>query len=141
MLYLYHICSLLFEQIRRKIVVLMIVTRTKGETVYFDKPIPKVHFIKLLSCSLFNSWHSLKRLGQIAQDYVRASLAQGHYTIESIAKEPTNSYQYYKNNAKLAIKTFNPNSSRKNNKLGNRCKKKIGLSGFSKAAWHWENIM
>ena len=32
-----------------------------------------------------------------------ASLPQGHYTIESIAKELTNSFEYYKTKAKLEI--------------------------------------
>ena len=40
--------------------VLTIVTQSNGETVYFDDPIPSFHFMKLISCSLFNSWHTLK---------------------------------------------------------------------------------
>ena len=40
-------------------VVLTIVTQKNGETIFFDEPIPKVHFIKLLSCSLYNSWDTL----------------------------------------------------------------------------------
>ena len=32
-------------------VVLTIVTQKNGEIVYFDKPLPKMHFMKLLSCS------------------------------------------------------------------------------------------
>ena len=44
-------------------VVLRIVTQNNGETVYFDDPIPKVHFMKLFSCSLFNSWNTLKNEG------------------------------------------------------------------------------
>ena len=44
-------------------VVLTIVTQKNGETVYFDQPIPKVHFKKLLSCSLYNSWDTLKNEG------------------------------------------------------------------------------
>ena len=47
-------------------VVLTIVTQKNGETVYFDEPIPQVHFMKLISCSLFNSWHTLKREGSAA---------------------------------------------------------------------------
>ena len=35
-------------------VVLTIVTEKNGETIYFEYPIPKVHFMKLMSCSLFN---------------------------------------------------------------------------------------
>ena len=32
-------------------------------TVYFDEPIPQIHFMKLISCSLYNRWHTLKREG------------------------------------------------------------------------------
>ena len=44
-------------------VVLTLVTQKNGETVYFDEPIPQVHFMKLLSCSLYNSWDTLKNEG------------------------------------------------------------------------------
>ena len=44
-------------------VVLTIVTQKNGETVYFDEPISQAHFMKLISCSLYNSWHTLKREG------------------------------------------------------------------------------
>ena len=46
-------------------VVLTIVTQNNGETVYFDEPLSKVHFIKLVSCSLYNSWHNLSQPGII----------------------------------------------------------------------------
>ena len=46
-------------------VVLTIVMQNNGETVYFDTPIPQVHFMKLLSCSLYNSWHNLKKAAQL----------------------------------------------------------------------------
>ena len=49
-----------------KMVVLTIVTQNNGETVYFDEPIPQVHFMKLISCSLYNSWHNLKKEGGAA---------------------------------------------------------------------------
>ena len=44
-------------------VVLTIVTQKNGEPVYFDPPIPKVHFMKLLACSIYNSWDTLKEDG------------------------------------------------------------------------------
>ena len=56
MLYFYNI----------KMIVLTIITQTNGETVYFDKPIPRVYFMKLISCSLYKSWHNLKREGSAA---------------------------------------------------------------------------
>ena len=36
-------------------VVLTLVTEKNGETIYFEHSIPKVHFMKLMSSSLFNS--------------------------------------------------------------------------------------
>ena len=47
--------------VQYKMVVLTIVTQKKGETIFFDEPIPEVHFMKLLSCSLYNSWDTLKK--------------------------------------------------------------------------------
>ena len=44
-------------------VVLTIVTQKNGETIFFDESIPQVHFMKLISCSLYNSWDTLKREG------------------------------------------------------------------------------
>ena len=38
-----------------KMVVLTIVTQKNGEAIFFDEPIPQVHFMKLISCSLYNS--------------------------------------------------------------------------------------
>ena len=49
-------------------VVLTIVAQENDETVYFDEPIPQVHYMRLVSCSLYNSWHNLKRVGQISSD-------------------------------------------------------------------------
>ena len=46
-------------------VVLTIVTQQNGETLYLDTPIPQVHLIKFVSCSLYNSWHNLKSAAQL----------------------------------------------------------------------------
>ena len=74
-------------------VVLTIVTEKNGEAIFFDKPIPQVHFIKLISCSLYNSWDTLKkegsaRLGEInSPDGVSiGKIPPGHYDLESFAK-------------------------------------------------------
>ena len=74
-------------------VVLTIVTQKNGETVYFDEPIPQVHFMKLISCSLYNSWHTLKIegsavLGDEKKDpSVSASkIPPGHYNLKAVAK-------------------------------------------------------
>ena len=65
-------------------VVLTIVAQNNEETVYFEEPIPKVHSIRLLSCSLYNSWHNLQNEGSAKQV---SKILPGHYTLESLAKE------------------------------------------------------
>ena len=77
-------------------VVITIVTQKNGGTVYFDSPIPKVHFMKLLSCSLYNSWDTING-GSAALDDRRlnpsgkvSKLAAGHYDLDSLAKKITN---------------------------------------------------
>ena len=74
-------------------VVLTIVTQENGETIYFEDPIPKVHFMKLISCSLFNSWDTLKKEGSATlgdKDKDKAlsisKLLPGHYSLERIGK-------------------------------------------------------
>ena len=68
-------------------VVLTIVTQKNGETVFLDQAIPQVHFMKLISCSLYNSWDTLKKEGiatlKINQDKV-TKIPPGHYTPENI---------------------------------------------------------
>ena len=65
--------------------------------VYFDSPLPKVHFMKLLSCSLYNSWDTLKKEGSAAlQDQklnpsgVISKLPAGNYNLDVLAKKITN---------------------------------------------------
>ena len=55
-------------------VVVTIVTQKNGETVYFDQPIPKVHFMKLPSALEKNN-----PSGSISK------LAAGHYGLDSLA--------------------------------------------------------
>ena len=81
-------------------VVLTVVTQKNGETAFFDEPIPQVHFMKLISYNLYNSWHNLKIVGQIRykdDKEVLASIPQGHYTFPSLAEELTKSLSEYKN--------------------------------------------
>ena len=84
-------------------VVLTIVTQKNGETtdIFFDEPIPKVHFIKLLSCSLYNSWDMLKNESEILiveSDNSLKSLEfmPGHYTLETLAKKMVDSFKEHK---------------------------------------------
>jgi len=73
-------------------VVLTIVAQNNGETVYFEEPLPKVHFIRLLSCSLYNSWQNLKKEGSAEMGDKDAKVKQvskirlGHYVLDSLAK-------------------------------------------------------
>jgi len=71
-------------------VVLTLVTQQNGETIYFEEPLPGASYARLLSCSFFNSWHNLGRVGRIffkgTYDVI-ASLPEGHYNVESIVKE------------------------------------------------------
>ena len=87
-------------------VVLTIVTQNNGEPVYFDPPIPKVHFMKLLACSIYNSWHNLTKAGQIHY----STIPQGHYTFQSLADELTQSLDSYKNEKKIKLETNKPHS-------------------------------
>ena len=75
-------------------VVLTIVTQENGGTIYFENAIPKVRFMKLISCNLFNSWDTLKKEGSATlgdKDKDKAlsisKLLPGHYSLERMAKE------------------------------------------------------
>ena len=73
-------------------VVLTIVSEKNGEAIVFDKPIPQVHFIKLISCSLYNSWYNLKNDGSVSLGDIKSpegvsveKIPPGHYTLEDMA--------------------------------------------------------
>ena len=77
-------------------VVITIVTQKNGDTIYFDPPLTKVHFMKLLSCSLYNSWDTLKG-GSAGLDDRKlnpsgktSKLPTGHYDLDTLAKKKTN---------------------------------------------------
>jgi len=94
-------------------VVLTIVAQTNGDTVYFDQPIPQVHYMRLVLCSLYNSWHNLKRVGQISSDRANirvAEIPQGHYNLVSLVKDLKSSIEEKKGGIKFQIETNKPNS-------------------------------
>ena len=75
-------------------VVLTIVAQQNRGTIYFEEPIPRVHFMKLISCSLYNSWDTLTRegsatLGDKGKDKALSisKIIPGHYSFERMAKE------------------------------------------------------
>ena len=111
-------------------VFIRIVTEKNGETIFFDELLPKVHFMRLVSCSLYNSWHNLTRVGQISfknNSTVLASIPQGHYTIETLAKELTTSFKSF-NQVKIEIETNKPNSVLKIARLTPIIQSEIGIS-------------
>ena len=84
-------------------VVLTINAPSNDYTVYFDQPISKPNYIRLLNCSLYNSWYNLKGGKIILIDKednnikYESNFLPGHYTIESnLAKEFNNGFSNYK---------------------------------------------
>ena len=77
-------------------VVLTIVTQKNGDTIYFDQPFPKVYFMKLLPCSLYNYWDTIKGSSAALDDRKlnpsgkTSKLPAGHYDLDTLAKKITN---------------------------------------------------
>ena len=73
-----------------KMVILTVVTTENPHTVYFDQPIQKPSYIRLLSCSLYTSWNSLEKDGIIfytklnKQDEEKRYLRMGNYSLDDI---------------------------------------------------------
>ena len=69
-------------------VLLTVVTNSNPHTLYFDHPIEKPNYIRLLSASLYNSWHTLKEEATIYANNpnktLEVKLLPGHYTIDSL---------------------------------------------------------
>ena len=90
-------------------VVLTIVTQNNGETFQFNKPFEKANFIKLHSCSLYNSWDNLSTWGTVravpdkARQYDLLSVPSGHHTHETLV----NYFNQDKNKAESAAYTIN----------------------------------
>ena len=74
-------------------VLLTIVTNSNPHTLYFDHSIEKPSYIRLLSTSLYNSWHNLKEEAVISikadsnGSVTKANVLPGHYTIDSLVNE------------------------------------------------------
>ena len=72
-------------------VLLTVVTTSNPHTLYFDHPIEKPSYIRLLSASLYNSWHNLKKEAVIYTNDpnkpLEVKLLPGHYTVDSLVKE------------------------------------------------------
>ena len=112
-------------------VVLTIVTQKNGETIFFDEQIPEVHFMKLISCGLYNSWDNLKKPGQVFfkdNKEVLASIPRGHYTYQSLVKERAQSLEEFKNIKKIKLETHRPYCLVKITVLEPTIKREISLS-------------
>ena len=78
-------------------VILTVVTKENPHTVYFEpQPIQKPSYIRLLSCSLYNSWFNLKEEGAITllddvDKPFKVTFLPGHYTLDALASEIRNS--------------------------------------------------
>ena len=73
-------------------VILTLTTKENPHTVYFDQPIQNPSYIRLLSCSLYNSWFNLKKEGAITlfdadEKPFKVTFLQGHYTLDALASE------------------------------------------------------
>ena len=70
-------------------VLLTVVTTSNPHTLYFDHPIEKPSYIRLLSASLYNSWHNLTEEAVIyaTDPSLEAILLPAHYTVDSLVKE------------------------------------------------------
>ena len=83
-------------------VILTVVTTENPHTVYFEpQPIQKPSYIRLLSCSLYNSWFNLKKEGGITLlDNVskpfEVTFLPGHYTLDALASEIKHSLSKHK---------------------------------------------
>ena len=72
--------------------ILTIITNSNDHTVYLKEPIKNFQFIKLVSCSLYNSWKNLKENGKITITDFEKNPAEnnvyqfppGHHTPESM---------------------------------------------------------
>ena len=69
-------------------VLLTVVTTSNPHTLYFDHPIETPSYIRLLSASLYNSWHNLKEeaviYATVPNKTLETKLLPGHYTVDSL---------------------------------------------------------
>ena len=92
-------------------VIVTVNTTENPHTVYFYQPIQKPSYIRLLSCSLYNSWFNLKEGGKIFYTNKTKKLEKsesilpGNYTIEEMAKTIENSFKKYGDILRTQINT------------------------------------
>ena len=79
-------------------VLLTIVTTSNPHTLYFDHPIEKPSYIRLLSASLYNSWYNLKKHGGVTlydknNNPQTVPLLPGYYTPQTLASIITDMFK------------------------------------------------
>ena len=73
--------------------ILTIITNANGDIIYFKNPLSRgFEYIRLVNCSLFNSWYNLKERGEIGFVDERGitttkRISPGNYTLSSIGKK------------------------------------------------------
>ena len=92
-------------------VLLTIVTNSNPHTSYFNHPIEKPSYIRLLFASIYNSWHNLKKSGAISTlpDGNGSSsvipFSPGNYTVDNLVDE----FAFIKQNKPRMNITARPN--------------------------------
>ena len=91
-------------------VLLTVVTTSNPHTLYFDHPIEKPNYIRLLSMSLYNSWYNLKgntnlTCRSLTAGKIIKNINQGHYTLKQLSKEITGSFATQKVDLKTELNT------------------------------------
>ena len=72
--------------------ILTIITNANDVIIYFENPLERgFEYIRLISCSLYNSWYNLKERGEIGfvENGITTTkiIPPGHYTLQSIGKK------------------------------------------------------
>ena len=76
--------------------ILTIITNANDHTVYFKEPIKNFQFIKLVSCSLYNSWINLKENGLITLTNNNDNIGQSHIEIPHGHHTPGSMLYFFK---------------------------------------------
>ena len=76
--------------------IVTIITNSNGHTVFLKEPIKNFQFIKLVSCSLFNSWINLKENGLITLTNNVDNISQNHIEIPHGHHTPKSMLYFFK---------------------------------------------
>ena len=75
--------------------ILSFLLNSNDKTIWLDEPIENFEVIRMISCSLYNSWHNLKKRGEITviddkDVHAVNRIYPGYYDLQSIGKEIKN---------------------------------------------------